>query len=180
MAKSILIASPSRPQSEASWSSRPVSAPTQSFSTREQSFASSTRSGSGAPATASSASESAASSAAEEESPEPARDVAAERDPRALQRDAGRAQLGHGAADERAPAVRAAGIRGGEAVVLAEVARLGDDLPVVARLRLGGDAAVDRERQRQAPVVVRVLADQVDAAGTEGAEHGAQPRRFAG
>ena len=43
---------PSRPQSEASWSSRPVSAPTQSFSTREQSRASSMRSGSSAPASA--------------------------------------------------------------------------------------------------------------------------------
>ena len=68
-----------RRSSEASWSSSPVSAPTQSFSTREQSRASSIRSGSSAPGDAEQREASAASSAAEEDSPEPLRDVARER-----------------------------------------------------------------------------------------------------
>ncbi len=65
------MAWPSRPKSAASWSSRPVCAPTQSFSTREHSRARSRRSGSARPLWASSASARATSSAADEDSPLP-------------------------------------------------------------------------------------------------------------
>ena len=63
---------PSRQHSEASWSSRPVSAPTQSFSTREQSLRELGAVGLlGAGARRAARGASAASSAAEEESPQP-------------------------------------------------------------------------------------------------------------
>ena len=71
-AKSIRTAWPGSLHSDASWSSSPVSAPTQSFSTREHSRARSRRSaGSSSPETASSASDSAVSKAADEERPSP-------------------------------------------------------------------------------------------------------------
>ena len=76
---------------------------------------------------------------------------------------AGGAQLGHRASDERAPAITAARGIEGEGVVLAEVLRVGVD-PGAAGWRGGDrDAAVDREREREAVVVVGVLADQVHA-----------------
>ena len=99
------------------------------------------------------------------------RDVARERQPRAADLDARRAQLRHRPAHERPPAVRAAGRGGVEAVGLAEVARLRADLAAGERLGFDRDATVDRERQREAAVVVGVLADQVDAAGAERADH---------
>ena len=169
VAKSIRIACSGSPHSAASWSSRPVSAPTQSFSTREQMRASSRRSaGSSSPATASRASASAASSAADEERPEPCSRSPSIGQPGGPQREAGGAQLGHHAAREGAPA-RGPFRRGQrERVLLAEVERANLDL--VAGERLGGDrdAALDRERQREAVVVVGVLADQVHAAGPAG------------
>ena len=58
-----------------------------------------------------------------------------------------------------------AGRREREGVVLAEVERAGLDPVAVESARGDGDAALDRERQREAAVVVGVLADQVDAAG---------------
>jgi hypothetical protein len=78
--------------------------------------------------------------------------------------DPGGAQLGDRATHECAPAAGAPRVVSGEGVGLAEIERLGADLAAVERLRLDRHAAVDRERQRQAAVVVRVLADQVDAA----------------
>ena len=139
-------------------------APTQSFSTREHSFASSIRSGSGSPATASRARHSAVSMAADDDRPTPR-----VRSLSIVSRHGRRAwpaggQLGHRAAHERAPALRA--LRRGELelVLLAEVERARLDAVAVERLGGDGDAAVDRERQREPVVVVGVLADQVHAA----------------
>ena len=164
VAKSIRSASPSAPSSEASWSRSPVSAPTQSFSTREHSFASSIRSGSGAPATPSRARQSAVSSAADEERPEPWGTSPSKLEARGDELDAGGAELRDRAAHERAPAVRRLGRGERELVALAEVARLGLDAVAVEPGGGHRDAAVDRERQREPAVVVGVLADQVDAA----------------
>ncbi len=106
-----------------------------------------------------------------------ARDVAGEAHARRDQRDPARGELGDDAAREGAPALRGLDAREREVVVLAEV--LGRDLEAVAveRLGRGGDAAVDRERQREAAVVVRVLADQVDAAGAACANGWSRDRR---
>ena len=177
VAKSMRSAWPSAPSSDASWSSSPVSAPTQSFSTREQSFASSTRSGSSAPATPSRARHSAVSSAAEEDSPEPRGTSPVKRDAGRHELDAGGGELGHDAARERAPALGRLGAGEREGVGLAEVLRDHLDAVAVERLRRGGDAAVDRERQREAAVVVRVLPDQVDAAGAARANRRCRDRR---
>src|SRR5918999_1636929 len=68
---SIRSARPRSPNREASWSSRPVSAPHQSRSIREQSRASSTRPGGSAPATAHSARQSDTDSAADDDRPAP-------------------------------------------------------------------------------------------------------------
>ena len=65
------IALSGSPNSDAIWSSRPVCAPTHSFSTREHRRARSRRPGGATSATASSARHSATSSAADEDSPEP-------------------------------------------------------------------------------------------------------------
>ena len=178
VAKSIRSACPSAPSSDASWSSSPVSAPTQSFSTREQSFASSTRSGSSAPATPSSARHSAVSSAAEEDSPDALGDVARERDAGRHELDARGGELGHDAARERAPAL--GGLRRRRArtrrVSPRSSATTSTRSPV-ERLGGRGHAAVDRERQREAAVVVGVLADQVDAAGAARANRRGGPGR---
>ena len=139
-----------RPNSAASWSSRPVCAPTQSFSTREHSFASSRRSPSGSPASASSASASAVESAADDDRPLPRgrspRDVQA----RAADRVAGRAQLAHRPAHEGAPALAVARRGGGvEGVVLAEVRGVRLDAPAVERLRVTvTPRAIAKGRQR--------------------------------
>ncbi len=69
--KSTRSALPRSPDSDAIWSSRPVWAPTQSFSTREQIRASSSRSPASMPLIASMARHSATSSAADDESPDP-------------------------------------------------------------------------------------------------------------
>ena len=97
--------------------------------------------------------------------PGPAGDVAREGDAGRHELDAGGGELGHDAARERAPALGGLGAGEREGVGLAEILR--DDLDAVAgeRLGRGGDAAIDRERQREAAVVVGVLPDQVDAAG---------------
>ena len=70
-------------------------------------------------------------------------------------------------ADERAPASRLWRPRELELVVFPKVG--GDRLHPVALDRLGadGDPLADRERKRQALVVVGVLADQVDSTGRE-------------
>src|SRR4029079_19387966 len=60
----------------------------------------------------------------------------------------------------------------GERVGLAQVERVRLDAPPRAVRRLDRDAGGDRERQAEAVVVVRVLADEVDAAGPEGVDRG--------
>ncbi len=166
------------PYSEASWSSRPVWAPTQSFSTRAHSSAISMRSTvlvavcePREPRSAS-ARHSATSSAAEEDRPapggswplistraatsgKPAR-VSSATLPRTNARQPG---AGSGSSER-------------ELVALVEIACVGTDAPGaggVRRLRLGahGHPFGDRKRQRQPLVVVGVLADQVHAPGRE-------------
>jgi hypothetical protein len=86
---------------------------------------------------------------------------------------------------ERAPALRPTWLGERELVALAEVERVRlEQSPAVLlrceRLRTNGDALGDRERQREALVVVGVLADQVDAPRGEGPDalmrHGRSPR----
>ncbi len=170
VAKSIRSASPSAPSSEASWSSSPVSAPTQSFSTREHSFASSTRSGSAAPATLEQREAQRGLQRGRGGEARALRHVALDRQPRGRELDAGGGEL---ATVPRTNA-RQPSARGGsgerERVALAEVARLRLDAVAVQPLGGHGDAAVDRERQREPAVVVGVLADQVDAAGAARAD----------
>src|SRR4051812_567844 len=99
-----------------------------------------------------------------------ARHVGLDHQPGGSELDAGGGQLRHRAAHERAPAVGAAGVGEREIVGLGEVE--GDHLHAVAAQRLGGHrhAAVDRERKREPPGVIGVLADQVDAAGAARAD----------
>ena len=88
--------------SEAIWSSRPVSAPTQSFSTREHSLASCLRSSGGA------AEQRERERGLERRGgrePAAARQVAGDLQPRGRDLEAGGAQLGHHPARERAPAL---------------------------------------------------------------------------
>jgi hypothetical protein len=77
-------------------------------------------------------------------------------------------ELGDRAADERPPALGPAGVGEREGILLAEVDGVGADLVAGERLRRHGHPALDRERQRQPVVVVRVLADQVHAARAAG------------
>ncbi len=95
-------------------------------------------------------------------------EVALDRQRARAQRVAGVAQLGDGAADEGAPALRGRRLGEGERVLLADVERACGHLVAVARLDRHRDAAVDRERQREPVVVVGVLPDEVDAAGSAG------------
>src|SRR4029079_1252962 len=60
----------------------------------------------------------------------------------------------------------------GERVGLPQVERVRLDAPRRPVHRLDRDAGGDRERQAEAVVVVGVLADEVDAAGPEGADRG--------
>ncbi len=138
--------------------------------------------GSRSPASASSARHSATSSAAEEDSPAPRGRSPPICSARAGRRRAGVAQLGDGAAHERAPAVARARRSSSANVVVARRGRRRARLTrrsALARAR-DDDALRDRERQREAAVVVGVLADQVDAPGRErrGAlrRHGRSPR----
>ena len=64
-----------------------------------------------------------------------------------------------------------------ERVLLAEVERARLDPVPGQRLRRDRHAAVDRERQREAVVVVGVLADQVHAAGAAGDDAAHAPSR---
>src|SRR3954470_13686643 len=93
-----------------------------------------------------------------------AREVALDREAGRRERVSGVLELRDHPAHERAPALRGVAVVEREGVALAEVARLGLDAALPER-RGDGDAAVDRERQREALVVVGVLADQVHAAG---------------
>ena len=168
--KSIRTACPASAAQRGELVEQAVAAPTQSFSTREHSFASSRRSaGSSWSASASSARHSAVESAAEDDRPEPAREVADDRQARRAHGAADGAELRDHAAHERAPALGAAGVGEREGVLLAEVLRAGLDAVAGDRLGRHRHAAVDRERQRQPVVVVGVLADQVHTAGAEGA-----------
>ena len=99
--------------------------------------------------------------------PAPARQVAGEHEMRRPQLVARRLQLGDHPAVEVLPAPHP--LRLGELVVLAEVERV--DLPARRRRRGHRHPALDRERHRQPAVVVGVLADQVDPAGAERADH---------
>ena len=140
-------------------------APTQSFSTREHSFASSTRS----PGSSSSARHSAALQRGGGGQPGAVREVALDREPARADLVAGGAQLGDRAAHERAPAARArpAPSSANSSRSPRSAARASIRSPRAAARR-DRHAAVDRERQREAVVVVGVLADQVHAAGAAG------------
>ena len=131
------------------------------------------------PARASSARHSATSSAAEEDRPAPRG-----RSPpicRLAPGDRARVgQLGDGAAHERAPALDTRAVCQRERILLIEIDGMRTNAALGARLRCDDDALGDRERQRQAAVVVGVLADQVDAPRGERAgalrRHGRSPR----
>ena len=88
------------------------------------------------------------------------------------------AGLSSSAALEAALCLALLGVAGErERVPLAEVGGVRLDPLPAERLGRDCDAAVDRERQRQAAVVVRVLADQVHAAGAARDHAGHAPRR---
>ena len=173
-------ARPSRPHSDASWSSSPVSAPTQSFSIRLQSRASSIRSPLGRLARQLDAARARAPPRARPRRRGrcPARSCRAIVSARARQRDAERAQLADRAADERPPAVGRLRVAGGEPVALARGRSRGASIwPPVSGSAAHGDPVGDRERQREAVVVVGVLADQVDPPGRERGDALQSPRR---
>ena len=135
-------------------------------------------------ASSESARHSATSSAAEEDRPAPCSQIAADLQARAHQRNAGSPQLGGGAPHERAPALRAGDLGELELVQLVEVARVGVDALGAGRVGLGrlrahDHALGDRERQREALVVVGVLADQVHAPGREARPRAHAARRIA-
>ena len=115
------IARSGSPNSDAIWSSRPVCAPTQSFSTREHRRARSRRSGGATSATASRARHSATSSAADEDSPEPRGTVPVISSRAPDQRTPGGAELADGAAGEGPPAGDGGDGVQGEGVVGVEV-----------------------------------------------------------
>ena len=161
---SMRSARPGLEQSEASWSSSPVWAPAQSFSTREQSRASASLSGGSAPATSHSARQSATQTAADEDRPAPrGRSLA-------IVRRQPRSSIPSRASSAAAPRTSAAPALGGlslgakvEAVGLAEVARVRLDRAARRGLRGHRDAALDGEGEAQPVVVVGVLADHVHA-----------------
>src|SRR5207302_9135228 len=98
------------------------------------------------------------------------RNVARDLQLRADEREPGACELGDGAPHVAAPPVRAGRVRKREFIALAEVARVRCDAVGAARaagLHADRDARGDRERQREAVVVVGVLANQVDAAWSE-------------
>ena len=112
--------------------------------------------------------------------PGAARQVAADLKRGAADVDAEHLELGGHADHERAPAALALALADGEGEVLVEVARVRADHEVVAGDGVDANALRDRERQREAAVVVGVLADQVDASGAERGDalrrHGRSPR----
>ena len=169
---SMRTAWPSSPQSEASWSSSPVSAPHHTFSIREHSRARATRSGASAPATAHSARQSEIESAAEDESP-----ASAGRSPENSSRQ-GRSSTPARRSSEAAPRAKRlqpSGASDGrpsrpsaKLSVSPEIEGVHlDPVPGVERHGTHGDASVDGERQTQPEVVVGVLSDQIDPAGSE-------------
>ena len=111
------------------------------------------------------------------------RNVAGDLEPRADEREPSACELGDGAPHVAAPPLCASGVCKREFIALAEVARVRSHAIGGARCagpRAHRDARGDRERQREAVVVVGVLADQVDAARSERAAaltgHGRSPR----
>ena len=155
-------------QSEASWSSSPVWAPAQSFSMREQSRASASRSGGSAPATSQSAQAERHADGRRGGQAGAAREVARDRQATAAQLDALARELGGRAAHERAPAL--GGWPSAPSSKLSVSPRSLARASIAPPARgLGGDrdAPLDGERKAQAVVVVGVLADHVDAPGSE-------------
>ena len=139
---------PSCPKSAASWSSRPVCAPTQSFSTREHSRASSRRSPSGSLGERQQRQRERRRERRRRGQAAAARQVAADVQAGAADRVAGRAQLAHRPAHEGPPALAVARRGGGvEVVVLAEVGGVRLDAPAVEGL---ARAPSPRGRSRRA------------------------------
>ena len=156
-------ARPSSPSSDASWSSRPVSWPAHSLSTREHSRASLTgRGGSRAGGAVERERERHAEGRGGGEA-HPLRQVAADGEPHAGQLHLRTAQLRERALEE--------------AVAVLEVRR--DDLAAVVQLGCHGHAELDRERQAKSVVVIGVFADQVHASRRESPDpmrgHGRHP-----
>ena len=147
----------------------PVWAPAQSFSTREQSRASSTRSGGSAPATSHSARQSATQTAAEEDRPAPrGRSLAISR----RQRRSSTPSRASSAAAPRTSARQPSARCPLGAKLEAVASRRGRPRAPRSRCPAPGSAATVTPRsigegQAQAVVVVGVLADQVDAARGE-------------
>ena len=159
---------PRAPQQRRELVEQPVSAPTQSFSTREHSRASSTRSAVGAPAAPSSARHSAASSAAEDDRPEPCGQVAGDLEPARSAWPAARSSATAPRTNARQPSA-ARRARRARSASSSPRSRAPRPRPRRRRRRVAVTVTprVDRERQREAAVVVGVLADQVHAAGPE-------------
>ena len=169
MRKSIRSAWPAAPASDASWSSSPVCAPTQSFSTREHSRASSTRSAArSSPASAEQREAQRDLQRGDRRQPGAARHVAGDRSV------AGRTSCPPPASSATVPRTNArqpsARARSASAKRSSSPEVAGPPPRSGRRDRLGAHrhAVGDRERQREAAVVVGVLADQVDAAGAAG------------
>ncbi len=164
-------------------------APAQSFSTREHSRASATRSRGRSTASA--------PSVAELEQREAERDgqrrrggeagaarhAAGDLQARGQQREPGSAELGDRAVDVGAPALRRDRVLEREAVALVEVGgECLDERLAAVPLERGGahlHALGDREGQREPAVVIGVLADHVDAAGRESARSAYPTRSIA-
>ena len=179
--KSIRTACSARPNSDAIWSSSPLWVPTQRCSIRWQMRASSRRSGGSASDSANNARQSDTASAAEDDRPLPwgTSPVIASRAPptgspaacssaTAPRTNARQPSVGPGPTHGRPTAGHPPTIIGElESVFLTEVERLRLDPRLADRCAGDTNAEGDRERQRQAVVVVGVLADQVDPSGSE-------------
>ncbi len=150
-------------QSTASWSSRPVCAPVHSFSMREHRRASSTRSGGVLAGDGAERQADRHAHGRRRGQARAARQVRVDLQAAAAQRDPAGRELGGRAAHERAPAVgRLGGWPSAKRSCSSRSSARASIASPVERLGRHPHAALDRERQAEAVVVVGVLADQVD------------------